>query len=574
MLEAIITEKDNHYYLYMQEENGTKIISVIHTKKNKVNCLNEAEAKKLLQDILSSKLTYKEKSGDYEIYLDEENNKRYYKEGKEDFRLFFENNGISAIEYDEKTANIVGFAKRFTISFLNTSYALILGTMISSLSTTPILYRMIDPMYTNEITTEKMIDYINESPYLTEEEKEFLANRELLEEIKRIAEDDRNYSLSSKMSNIQTKRYKKHGDAAGYYTPLLSSNIYIQESIEQGSDLYYDVFGHEYVHLLQNDCRYYYIIETVAEIMSSEYLETNQNSYKEQVKRAKILMEIIGPKALLDCSFSDTAESFENKIKQYLNEDEAKKLLQLFRTHADNFTPEIDREIDKYLAIMYYNKTGKDIKDNKLISHIYNDEANFRLYFNWNLNQYNLNYEMIINKMINEQIDMEQLQQEKNIRTIRYFEYHECSREEFLKLDGTIDFVERGHYYDFPEGTITKADKTLEYNNETYTFQEMKEKGLLIDNYYYKTCRILNSIEDINTINPNKNDIIRIEKDDGTTIDISCEEDNQWGPIYKQSYQSCTEVYPSIKSLFPEDTPTFVVCDENIDEQYEEQRRR
>ena len=24
MLEAIITEKDNHYYLYMQEENGNK----------------------------------------------------------------------------------------------------------------------------------------------------------------------------------------------------------------------------------------------------------------------------------------------------------------------------------------------------------------------------------------------------------------------------------------------------------------------------------------------------------------------------------------------------------------------
>lgn len=98
MLAGIIQEKENHYYIYIEEEKNKNTISVIHTNKDKTKCLTEEEAKELLKTILSSALTYHEKQGEYDVYLDESDNKRYFKNGKENYNLFFENNGISAIE--------------------------------------------------------------------------------------------------------------------------------------------------------------------------------------------------------------------------------------------------------------------------------------------------------------------------------------------------------------------------------------------------------------------------------------------------------------------------------------------
>ena len=45
MIAAIINEKDNNYYLNVEEENNTKIINVIYSRKNKTRCLSKEEAK-------------------------------------------------------------------------------------------------------------------------------------------------------------------------------------------------------------------------------------------------------------------------------------------------------------------------------------------------------------------------------------------------------------------------------------------------------------------------------------------------------------------------------------------------
>ena len=45
MLGAIIQEQDNHYYVYLKEENDIQTVSVIQTNKNTTKCLTEEEAK-------------------------------------------------------------------------------------------------------------------------------------------------------------------------------------------------------------------------------------------------------------------------------------------------------------------------------------------------------------------------------------------------------------------------------------------------------------------------------------------------------------------------------------------------
>lgn len=556
MLAGIIQEKENHYYIYIEEEKDKNTISVIHTNKDKTKCLTEEEAKELLKIILSSALTYHEKQGEYDVYLDESDNKRYFKNGKENYNLFFENNGISAIEYNNPSNKLERIAKRFIINVAPMIFSFTLGTNMGKLIDMPIHYKVLDSIPTEEITVDRMFELIDESPNITDEEKDFLKNKEVLEEVKRISENNRNYSLSIKLSDIATKRYNNKSDEEGYYCALFPSNLYIHEKIKD-EELYYVVCGHEYIHLLQNNCHYFYITEAVAELMNHEYLQQPIVAYTEQIKRVKVLMEIIGPKAVLECCFSNSTESFENKIKEYLDEKDAKKLLKLFKTHAKNFYLETDIEIDEYLAKMYNKKTGNDMYKNQMIREIYTNLAVDRFYFNNNSDYYSKDYKIEKNVVNIEKIEIEQYAKSENVKYIFYIKKTTCSKEDLLKIMDEEN-AEKNSFIKITNDEITFTDDGhYKYKEKEFkSIDELIENGFAKKVYYYKTTQIIQTPEELNEIKPNIGDVLKIEYNNGTETTTYCETEHKWKPIIRDSVKRKTITYPSIPTLFPEDVPT------------------
>ena len=101
MLVGIIKEQLNDYYIHINKENNKNILDIIRVNDKNIDHLNKEEIIKLICNTLVSKLTFKEKKNGYDIYLDEAGNKRYFKDGKEDYKLLLLNNGTSAVLYEE-----------------------------------------------------------------------------------------------------------------------------------------------------------------------------------------------------------------------------------------------------------------------------------------------------------------------------------------------------------------------------------------------------------------------------------------------------------------------------------------
>ena len=135
MLIGIINK--GYEQIHIKENNGK--VSFIKVN-DKVNTLNKAEALDILKDIFNtSNLKYIESNNDYDIYLDLANNKRYFKNGIEDFRMFYDNNGNSNILYSKGGKNTL--QKTFAVA------------TISGLLTTLIL--------TNEGINNYIVKYLN-----------------------------------------------------------------------------------------------------------------------------------------------------------------------------------------------------------------------------------------------------------------------------------------------------------------------------------------------------------------------------------------------------------------------------
>lgn len=417
----------------------------------------------------------------------------------------------------------------------------------------PIHYKVLDSIPTEEITVDRMLELINESPNITDEEKDFLKNKEVLEEVKRISGNNRNYSLSIKLSDIATKRYSNESDEEGFYCILFPSNLYIHEKIKN-KELYYVVCGHEYIHLLQNSSYYFYIREAVAELMNHEYLQQPIMAYTDQIKRVKVLMEIIGPKAVLDCCFSNSTESFENKIKEYLDEKDAKELLKLLKTHAKDFNLETDIEIDEYLAKMYNKKTGNDMYINQMIEEIYTNLAVDRFYFNNNSDYYSKDYKIEKNVVSIEEI--EQLAKSENVKYIFYTKKTACSKEDLLKIMDE-ESAEKNSFIMITNDEITLEDGHYKYKEKEFkSIDELIENGFAKKVYYYKTTHIIKTPEELNEIKPNIGDVLKIEYNNGHEIKTYCETEHKWKPVICDSVKRKTITYPSIPTLFPEDVPT------------------
>lgn len=431
MLIGIIKEErfNDSYYIYLNNRE----LSVVHTNKDLIEPLTSEKAKTLLNNLLSSKLTFNKKLGDYEIYLDEASNKRYFKNGKEDYFLFFAKNGVDAVKLLTKKSKANNNSKTYKIVVGGLVFSLVCSIAgLAYLTINNIKYKN-EPKYVlldgENLTVDEMVDLVCESPYLSIDERELLCNDVYFAFVLDNSQGkSRTFHLRNALNNLNVKSFKpeEFQGALGYYDPSNVNSIRVLDAAYKNKSQYNDVVAHEYVHLTQDQNKYYYIIEASAEIMEYEFFDQPCDGYGDIVRRTKVLMEIIGPQPIIDCNFRGDTKTFEDSIGQYLSTSDKNRMLELLSTPATQlykskeFTNNINGGIDELLAKMYKNKTGKEIKDDPMIQHIYNSNPINRIYFNPNKMEYNEKYILPAKRETINELDINDV---INSDKIKYFQY-------------------------------------------------------------------------------------------------------------------------------------------------------
>ena len=433
MLLGIIKDTTNNieYYINSEEKNNYSEITFVMVEENTIKALSRVEIRNLLKKILSSNLTYKEKYNEYDVYLDEANNKRYFKNGIENLFMFLENNGVSAINCLEKISK-KGKSKKYNIIVSTIVFEMILtsAALIPFAGDIQIRERL-DTTVSSvlPITTNELVDAIQTSHYLTDEEKEFLNNEDYFEFLLENSDITRNYSIRKAFNevNIETFTSEQLQNADGYFDPLHPNTIYILDTNMNEESNYDELSIHEFIHMTQSSSCPSYIKEACAEMFKSEFYGKPSIAYPECIKRTKVLMEIIGPRPIIDANFKSNSKSLEEAINKYLSPEDAKEFINLLNISSLAIVdPETDMNtinasIDQYLSKMYYNKTGNSIKDDQMIQQIYTNGSPLRFYFNYNSSIYNNDIMLKSERIVVETFDISEIENSGEIESYSYY---------------------------------------------------------------------------------------------------------------------------------------------------------
>lgn len=511
MLVGIIKDLINNvnYYTYVNVYQAKLNYRVKCIDDEKCYYLKNEEIHNLFSKIFNYNKKYFEKTNDFDIFVDDDNNKHYFKNGYENIEMFFNNNGTIALmnvkKKDKKEKN--DYPKLFKVSNIKEDISLILicsliglnalylGMNIESrdLSFDSITDSITSTYhYYNNIDVNEITDKINTSTGLEVEDKNYLINEELFNDVLSVATRKRNQELREKLTNVtniyfteEELKDEKKKTCAGYYNYLEPNLLHLRDELQKRG-----VKSHEFVHLLQDNNQYYFIREAVAELITEEYYGEKTNTYLEEIKYVKILMEIIGPKPVFECCFKGDTLSFENKIKEFLNEEDAKTLLDLFSVapayHAN--MDEVYYKIYNLLNKMKNRNLEEDFIIKTIIEH---PEYVKRGYFN----------KKYIEKcseqlsIVFEEIRVEEAVKENVIEVeCSLVKLDKLSLEEFLLSGGDTRNISYSSIEDY-----TYRDKYV-INIETkekYSLKEAIEKGYIYDVEFFKSTVIPNvTLED------------------------------------------------------------------------------
>ena len=384
--------KDNKIYGYYYTKKGKQIVSS-NIILSIINSLFERE-----------KETFVTTENEYKIYINKETGyKHFYKNNQQDILKFFLENGKNAIMYDNENSSIVKKAKEFYNKHQSVRFILNFVVIYSTLMATDI-----DKVYTasetlaesqgielsiSEENYDCYFDYhqlcqsIQESLSLSTEEKESLYNEDLFNDICVTPMTiDRIKDLEEKITDVeivpfteqdyqdqQQKKEENEFYTVGYYSPLEPNILHVDEN--RSPDEIEDTKYHEFTHLLQDNNKYYYIREAVAEIVSNEYFGAPLNSYQEEVKRIKALMETIGSNSIWKTCISGDDSKLINLLKENLSEEEYQSFVEILETSPSDLTfeqnQELNKKFDEILSTMYKNMYSSSIENNEVIKEIY-----------------------------------------------------------------------------------------------------------------------------------------------------------------------------------------------------------
>ena len=398
ILLGVINKKYEQIYIELKVKNNCNIISFDKVSNNKIEHLNKSDISNIINELFDTEKRYLSSNYGYDIYIDSNNFKRFFRNGVEDFNLFYLINGKNATLYKSKKSG--SLSKIFTfviggviVTCVFSNYApKFLSSFAGKDDNEKIEY--VVNMNSDEYTTidlDKIEDYIYDSDGLSSFEKDAIYNEEYLTYLLNTLDENRKiYDLNKRLDGINTSRYDQSvlPGSTGFYDPTDCNTINVLDTITD-EDFIKDVESHEFVHLTQCG-RFTFIKEALAEIISHEFYGSPYTCYSDAIKRVKVLMEIIGPKAVFNAAFSYNTDYFEGSVKDLLSQKDSKDLLQLFCTF--DYTGETNdvtcERMDEILSKMLENKKRHCSEEEALyydiiISSIMNDSApDNRFYFN------------------------------------------------------------------------------------------------------------------------------------------------------------------------------------------------
>ena len=544
MLVGIIKDKNTLYHVYSEKKDSNLSWYVEKCCDNTVSVLDYDSAMKMFNNLFDSNLSYLEKYNDYYVFLDESNNKRYFKDDIEDLNMFFIHNGVDALEYgDDKEGcckrkkAVKKFTFRKDVAIICGSFLFVIFAPSIGVNLYDIGNKYVKP-YTVSINYDKVDTMICNSNHLSDDEKKFLCNEDYLRDVLKYSPAVRNYSLKEKFNDIDIDSFSKEDldYCVGYYSPIEVNKLYVRDDYMNNDENYYDILAHEFVHLTQtNYTKYNYVHEACAEILSYEYYGTKVNAYPDFVKRVKVLMEIIGPEPILQCNFNSD-EAIEESIKQYLTDDEAETLFDCLRTtgtmHATMSGADIgniNSKVDYLLGVMYFNKTGENIENDKVCNLIYNNNEfiNQRYYFNKNKEQFYKPTNIGNTLSVCDYDDVMGLIKNDKVSKYRWSSNQYYSEDEYNNLDDSDNHECIGFYYEMVDGVTYDFYATDEraylYNGHKYSEDELLANGLI-----YSVFNVIDTyeLEDYDCIIPHKKDVLTVIYDNDFRLEFDYDELN------------------------------------------------
>ena len=506
--------KDNRIYGYYYHNKKKHIIS-LNTIAILVNSLFDKSKEKFLKQ-----------QGEYTVFINKETAyKHFYKDGKEDLLKFFLENGQNGIMYEDKKNNknnqrTKSFFNRKKMAKYIMGLTLYSALFLSTYKTTTYIISELNSQEIQELeeaateTTdnqyydfESICNAIQLATTLNDQDKNFLYNEELFKAISNTPmTEDRIMSLEEKLTDIKillfTEEDKEENktrasqgllETVGYYNPLTPNSLYMENLTDQ------DTKTHEFIHLLQDNNNYYYIREASAEIISNEYYGASLDSYKEEAKRIKVLMEIIGSNPIWNVNFSGSEEKlqeFNDILYNNLSYKEYGEITEILTTSPSDKTPEemkkINENLDKILANLYNNIYHEPIENNEIIQYIYgsnnlNTTNCARHYFQDRENKEGRKIEKLENIPLIEAI------QEENIEIEFYKQKEiELTKEEYLKekkegknVSFTIkELAENVSIEVVPDPSNEEIHYLVNNEQKEYTAEELIELGYIIPEFY------------------------------------------------------------------------------------------
>ena len=193
---------------------------------------------------------------------------------------------------------------------------------------------------------------------------------------------------STCFDNIRIEKFDssdtEHQGSLGFYNTGRPNVINIRD-YEDLDDFYKDVISHEFVHLCQETLGYNLIIESSAELISSEYYNVEANCYYDQLILIKELMEIIGSDPLWHYIFTGDFSLIESSVRPFLTDEEYKEFLSCLTFDYSDYDSSLITfaKLQDLLNILYSRIYNEDINDNKVICLIRSfDKSLCRYYFN------------------------------------------------------------------------------------------------------------------------------------------------------------------------------------------------
>ena len=528
MNKVVINTENEDIILYL---NKSEYYGYKFNKDNTIEKVNESVFNYFDFLICSNNYTKLNNEGNFQVILDNETNfKHYFKNGSEDYEMFYKNNGKSAILYinnDDEYWEISDdeFDDLKVFEFAKTSFSLSLKALLLSFTfycglTAGLDFKSNQKLGTTfkrnaiysaaelsdvleisdnseDITLDKVKEKIYSSPNLNDEEKEFLYNEDLLVDVLPYINES-NYSkfvFLEKITDIDIESYTSFMSESGYYTNLCPNKIYI-DNYNEMDEMTKEVISHEFVHLCQIIKSYDYnmITESSAEMISTEYFESSKNnSYSYPIAVTRKLIEIIGPEAIWKFNFTGSFKSIEDEVKPYFTEEEFLDFKKNLKFNPYEIDMSQFARLNELLDILYKKKYSDDPLNNKVFYALDTGENLVKYYFNKkNINQENSFYEDWNNPIEKKYTIDEAI--EKDLVTvygdsIKIIQPSEAWYEKNINKKNIICDIK------YNTGFIELSKKLCKdglfisgiYNNEIVTMseKEMIEKGLIESVLYY-----------------------------------------------------------------------------------------